>query len=116
VAGIPVKQVTLSVYIIHGFLAALAGLVFLGRLGVGEPTAGFLFEMNAIAAVVLGGTPFTGGEGGVGATLLGVLILGLTYNILNLLGVSPYAQDVARGFIIILAVYISVKRSRLGAR
>jgi ribose/xylose/arabinose/galactoside ABC-type transport system permease subunit len=83
---------------------------------VGEPTAGFLFEMNAIAAVVLGGTPFTGGQGGVGATFLGVLILGLTYNILNLLGVSPYAQDVARGLIIILAVYISVKRSRGGAR
>ncbi len=115
-AGIHVKRITLSVYVIHGFLAGLAGLVFLGRLGVGEPTAGFLFEMNAIAAVVLGGTPFTGGQGGVGATFLGVLILGLTYNILNLLGVSPYAQDVARGLIIILAVYISVKRSRGGAR
>lgn len=116
VAGIHVKRITLSVYVLHGLLAGLAGLVFLGRLGVGEPTAGFLFEMNAIAAVVLGGTPFTGGQGGVGATFLGVLILGLTYNILNLLGVSPYAQDVARGLIIILAVYISVKRSRSGAR
>ncbi|HSB77504.1 MAG TPA: ABC transporter permease, partial [Candidatus Methylomirabilis sp.] len=116
VAGIHVKRVTLSVYVIHGFLAGLAGLVFLGRLGVGEPTAGFLFEMNAIAAVVLGGTPFTGGQGGVGATFLGVLILGLTYNILNLLGVSPYAQDVARGVIIILAVYMSVRRTRLGGR
>lgn len=115
-AGIRVKRVILSVYVIHGFLAGLAGLVFLGRLGVGEPTAGFLFEMNAIAAVVLGGTPFTGGQGGVGATFLGVLILGLTYNILNLMGVSPYAQDVARGLIIILAVYISVKRSRTGVR
>lgn len=116
VAGIRVSRVTLSVYVIHGFLAGLAGLVFLGRLGVGEPTAGFLFEMNAIAAVVLGGTPFTGGQGGVGATFLGVLILGLTYNILNLMGVSPYAQDVARGLIIMLAVYISVKRSRTGER
>lgn len=116
VAGIHVKRVTLSVYVVHGFLAGLAGLVFLGRLGVGEPTAGFLFEMNAIAAVVLGGTPFTGGQGGVGATFLGVLILGLTYNILNLLGVSPYAQDVARGVIIILAVYMSVRRTRLGGR
>ncbi|HSB72942.1 MAG TPA: ABC transporter permease [Candidatus Methylomirabilis sp.] len=115
-AGIHVRRITLSVYVIHGFLAGLAGLVFLGRLGVGEPTAGFLFEMNAIAAVVLGGTPFTGGQGGVGATFLGVLILGLTYNILNLMGVSPYAQDVARGLIIILAVYISVRRTRLGVR
>jgi ribose/xylose/arabinose/galactoside ABC-type transport system permease subunit len=116
VAGIRVKRVTLSVYVLHGFLAGLAGLVFLGRLGVGEPTAGFLFEMNAIAAVVLGGTPFSGGQGGVGATFLGVLILGLTYNVLNLLGVSPYAQDVARGLIIILAVYVSVKQSRGGVR
>lgn len=116
VAGIRVQRTILSVYVIHGFLAGLAGLVFLGRLGVGEPTAGFLYELNAIAAVVIGGTPFTGGQGGVGFTLLGVLILGLTYNILNLMGVSPYAQDVARGVIIILAVYISVRRSHLGFR
>ncbi len=116
VAGIRVQRTILSVYVIHGFLAGLSGLVFLGRLGVGEPTAGFLFEMNAIAAVVLGGTPFTGGQGGVGATFLGILILGLTYNILNLLGVSPYAQDVARGVIIILAVYVSVRKTQLGVR
>jgi ribose transport system permease protein len=115
-AGIRVRRTILSVYVIHGFLAGLAGLVFLGRLGVGEPTAGFLFEMNAIAAVVLGGTPFTGGEGGLGATFLGVLILGLTYNILNLMGVSPYAQNVAQGLIIILAVYLSVRKSQLGVR
>jgi len=111
VAGIRVQRTILSVYVIHGFLAGLAGLVFLGRLGVGEPTAGFLYELNAIAAVVIGGTPFTGGQGGVGSTFLGVLILGLTYNILNLMGVSPYAQDVARGVIIILAVYVSVRRT-----
>lgn len=116
VAGIRVQRTILSVYVIHGFLAGLAGLVFLGRLGVGEPTAGFLYELNAIAAVVIGGTPFTGGQGGVGSTFLGVLILGLTYNILNLMGVSPYAQDVARGVIIILAVYVSVRRTRFGAR
>ncbi len=111
-AGIKVKWVTFSVYAVHGLLAGLAGLVFLGRLGVGEPTAGALYELSAIAAVVIGGTPFTGGQGGVGFTLLGVLILGFTYNILNLLGVSPYAQDVARGVIIIAAVYLSVKRAR----
>lgn len=112
VAGIKVRRVSASVYVLHGFLAAVAGLVFLGRLGVGEPTAGFLYELNAIAAVVIGGTPFTGGQGGVGFTFLGVLVLGLTYNILNLLGVSPYAQDVARGIIILLAVLVSVRRSR----
>ncbi len=111
-AGIKVKWVTFSVYAVHGLLAGLAGLVFLGRLGVGEPTAGGLYELSAIAAVVIGGTPFTGGQGGVGFTLLGILILGFTYNILNLLGVSPYAQDVARGVIIIAAVYLSVKRAR----
>jgi ribose/xylose/arabinose/galactoside ABC-type transport system permease subunit len=109
-AGIQVDAVTRSVYTLHGVLAAAAGLLFLGRLGVGEPTAGMLFELSGIAAVVIGGTPFTGGVGSVGLTLVGLMVIGLTYNILNLLSVSPYAQDIARGVIIVIAVMFSIRR------
>ena len=98
-SGIQVDGVIRSVYTLHGVLAAMAGLLFLGRLGVGEPTGGMLFELSAIAAVVIGGTPF-----------VGLMVIGLTYNILNLLSVSPYAQDFARGVIIVVAVMFSIRR------
>lgn len=108
--GIAVQRIKRSVYTLHGILAAFAGLLFLGRLSVGEPTAGMLYELSAIAAVVIGGTPFTGGTGGVGLTIIGLFVIGLTYNILNLMSVSPYAQDVARGVIIIIAVMFSIRQ------
>ncbi len=110
--GVDVPAIKRSVYTIHGVLAALAGLLFLGRLGVGEPASGALFELSGIAAVVIGGTPFTGGTGGVGLTVIGLLVIALTYNILNLLSVSPYAQDIARGVIIIVAVMFSIRSLR----
>lgn len=110
--GVNVPRVKRSVYLIHGVGAAIAGLLFLGRLSVGEPAAGALFELNGIAAVVIGGTPFTGGTGGVGLTFIGIMVIGLTYNILNLLSVSPYAQDIARGVIIVVAVMFSVRSIR----
>lgn len=109
-SGLDVDRMKRSVYTLHGVLAALAGLLFLGRLGVGEPTAGMLFELSGIAAVVIGGTPFTGGVGSVALSLVGLMVIGLTYNILNLLSVSPYAQDVARGVIIVIAVMFSIRR------
>jgi len=110
--GVQVPSVKRSVYTVHGICAALAGLLFLGRLGVGEPASGALFELSGIAAVVIGGTPFTGGTGGVGLTFVGLLVIGLTYNILNLMSVSPYAQDIARGVIIIIAVMFSIRGLR----
>lgn len=110
--GINVLLIQQSVYTLHGFVAALAGLLFLGRLTVGEPTAGQLFELSAIAAVVIGGTSFSGGAGGVGLTFIGLMVIALTYNILNLLSVSPYAQDIARGVIIIVAVMFSIRSLR----
>jgi len=108
--GIKVDRIKRSVYALHGVLAGLAGLLFLGRLGVGEPTAGTLYELSGIAAVVIGGTPFTGGTGGVALTAIGLLVIGVTYNVLNLLSVSPYAQDIARGVIIVIAVMFSIRR------
>jgi len=110
--GIKVARMKRAVYTIHGVMAALARLLFLGRLGVGEPTAGTLYELNGIAAVVIGGTPFTGGTGGMGLTAIGLLVIGVTYNILNLLSISPYAQDIARGVIIVVAVTFSIRRLR----
>lgn len=109
-SGIKVDSVIRSVYTLHGVLAAMAGLLFLGRLGVGEPTGGMLFELSGIAAVVIGGTPFVGGVGSVLLTFVGLMVIGLTYNILNLLSVSPYAQDFARGVIIVVAVMFSIRR------
>lgn len=109
-SGIQVDGVIRSVYTLHGVLAAMAGLLFLGRLGVGEPTGGMLFELSGIAAVVIGGTPFVGGVGSVLLTFVGLMVIGLTYNILNLLSVSPYAQDFARGVIIVVAVMFSIRR------
>lgn len=109
-SGLHVDRIKRGVYAFNGFLAAIAGLLFLGRLGVGEPTAGMMFELSAIAAVVIGGTPFTGGVGSVLLTFIGLMVIALTYNILNLMSVSPYAQDFARGVIIIIAVMFSIRR------
>ncbi len=114
--GLHVQRLTREVYTVHGILAAAAGLFFLGRLGVGEPTAGMMFELSGIAAVVIGGTPFTGGIGSVPLTFVGLMVIGLTYNILNLLSVSPYSQDIARGVIIVVAVMFSIRRLSSGKR
>lgn len=114
--GLNVQGLTRNVYTLHGILAAAAGLFFLGRLGVGEPTAGMMFELSGIAAVVIGGTPFTGGMGSVPLTFVGLMVIGLTYNILNLLSVSPYSQDIARGVIIVVAVMFSIRRLAAGKR
>jgi ribose/xylose/arabinose/galactoside ABC-type transport system permease subunit len=103
-----------GVYVLSGTLASVAGLIFLGRLGVGEPTAGVMFELSAIAAVVIGGTPFIGGSGSVLLTFIGLAVIALTYNILNLLSVTPYAQDIARGTIIVIAVVFSMRRITMG--
>lgn len=109
-SGINTDFYKISVYVINGFLAGLAGVIYLARLSVGEPTAGSLFELDAIASVVVGGTSFNGGMGGVGLTVIGALIIGLITNILNLLNVSPYAQEIVKGVIIVTAVLASVKR------
>ena len=113
-AGIQVDGVKRGVYVLSGTLASVAGLIFLGRLGVGEPTAGVMFELSAIAAVVIGGTPFIGGSGSVLLTFIGLAVIALTYNILNLLSVTPYAQDIARGTIIVIAVVFSMRRITMG--
>jgi ribose transport system permease protein len=113
--GLNVGRVTLGVYALSGALAGLAGLILASRLGSGQPVAGVGFELDAIAAVVVGGTLLTGGQGGVGSTLVGVLLLGVLFNILNNEGdwIGSYWQGVLRGIFLLAVVVI---QNRLSAR
>jgi len=103
-SGISVERTKFLVYTIAGFLTALAGLMTVGRTGVGTPNIGVGLELDAIAAVVIGGASLMGGKGSVVNTLLGVLILGMIGNIMNLMDVTAYMQQVVKGLIIIVAV------------
>jgi ribose transport system permease protein len=105
-SGLPVRAITLFVYISAGLLSALAGVILVGRLNSAQPTAGEMFEFDAIAAVVVGGTSFDGGEGTVWGTLIGVLIIGVIDNGLNLLNVSSFYQDITKGAVIALALLL----------
>jgi ribose transport system permease protein len=105
-SGLPVKPLKLFVYTLAGALAALAGVILVGRLNSAQPTAGKMFEFDAIAAVVVGGTSFDGGEGTIQGVLIGVLIIGILDNGLNLLDVSAFYQDIAKGAVIALALLL----------
>lgn len=109
-SGIRVSRYKLLVYTLSGLTAAFAGLVLTSRLMSGQPAAGVGFELDAIAAVVLGGAAITGGRGMILGTLVGALLLGVLNNGLNLMGISPYLQNVIKGCIILLAIYISRRR------
>ncbi|WP_253073619.1 ABC transporter permease [Sodalis ligni] len=111
-SGIRITRYKLLVYIISGITAALAGLVLTSRLMSGQPNAGEGFELDAIAAVVLGGTAITGGKGAIIGTLVGAMMLGILNNGLNLMGVSPYVQNVIKGGIILAAIYISSEKRK----
>lgn len=105
--GIPVKRVLLAVYIISGLTAALAGIVLTARLDGAAPLNGTGYELQAIAAVVIGGTSLFGGVGTIRGTILGVLLLGVVINGLNLLGVSSYYQQAVQGLILVIAVLLN---------
>jgi ribose transport system permease protein len=112
-AGIGVKRTIFGTYVLSGALAGLTALVFVSRLTVGDPTFGKGMELEAIAVVVIGGTSLFGGEGGVIGTLIGAAIVAVLANLLNLIGVSPFAQPIVKGAIILLAVLAEVfQRSR----
>jgi ribose transport system permease protein len=103
-AGIPVRFYTIGVYVASGLLAGLGGVVLAMRLDAVQPTAGIGYELDTIAAVVIGGTSLSGGQGGIVGTIIGVLIIGVLRNGLNLLNVSPFTQAVVIGVVIALAV------------
>jgi ribose transport system permease protein len=115
-AGIAVSFHVTCVYAIGGLLTGLAGMIEASRLMTGQPTAGQGYELQAIAAVVIGGGSLRGGEGSVVGTLIGAFIMGLLSNGSDLLGVSPYLQQAIIGAVIILAVTVDELRKRRLAR
>jgi erythritol transport system permease protein len=111
-AGVRVGRVKWMVYVISGACAALAGLVIAAQLAAAHPATGETFELNAIAAVVLGGTSLSGGRGGVGGTLIGAFVIGVLSDGLILLGVSEFWQIVIKGLVIVVAVVVDQWTSR----
>lgn len=105
-SGINIRKVKLIVYTLSGVLSAFAGIILAARLGSGDPKTGQMYELNAIAAVVLGGTSLAGGRGSIGGTFLGALLIGLIDNGLTLLRVSTFYQWVVKGFVILAAVLL----------
>ena len=111
-AGISRSRVIIFVYSISGLMAAMTGIYFVSRLGIGEPWVGRGMDLASITPVVVGGTILAGGRGGVFGTFLGVLLLSLLNNLLNMLDVSSFYQWIVQGLIIIIAVSIYVQRQR----
>ncbi|MFN8591669.1 MAG: ABC transporter permease [Thermomicrobiales bacterium] len=110
-SGIPVNRVKLITYTLSGFCAALGAIIFSARVTVGDPWAGRGLELDAIAAVVIGGTSLFGGVGSVWGTFLGTLIIIIVNNLLNLMNVSPYSQGIAKGLIILIAIALYKRRA-----
>ena len=113
-SGVPIRRVKLGVYAISGACAGLAGVLLVGQLRSGGPDAGMLYELNAIAAAVIGGASLFGGLGTAWGALIGALIIGVLNNTLDLLGVQAFWQEISKGAIILLAVSFDVwtKRGR----
>jgi inositol transport system permease protein len=111
-AGVPVEKVKLFAYGLCGLLTGLAGVVLAARITTGQPNAGQAYELDAIAAVVIGGTSLAGGIGTITGTLLGVLLIGVINNGLDLMGVSSYYQAVIKGVIIVGAVWLDRRQAR----
>ena len=103
-AGVDIDKTKIIVYGISGFMSALSGLILLSRLNSAQPTLGSGYEMDAIAATALGGTSMSGGRGKIQGTLIGVLIIAVLNNGMNILGISSYYQDVVKGIVILIAV------------
>ncbi|HZG59478.1 MAG TPA: ribose ABC transporter permease [Anoxybacillus sp.] len=109
-SGIRVDRLKIWIYSLTGGLAALAGLILTSRLNSAQPTAGTSYELDAIAAVVLGGTSLSGGRGWIFGTFVGALIIGVLNNGLNLLNVSSFYQQVIKGAVILLAVILDRRK------
>ena len=112
-SGISLKKMRISIYIISGALAAVSSVIGTARLASCEPTLGLTYHSDAIAATVIGGTLMSGGEGAQWRTLVGVMILGVMSNILNLMGITSYIQYVLQGVIIIVAVSMDMFRRKV---
>ncbi len=111
-AGIPTSRIIMITYVICGLTAAIAGLILTGRLESAGPRAGVGIELTVIAACVIGGTSLFGGTGSIIGTLLGVVLISLVSNAINLLGVPPAYDDLVKGFVIFLAALVDVYRRK----
>lgn len=107
VVGIPVKRILVAVYVLAGLLAAVAGVVLTARVNGADPLAGTGYELEAIAAVVIGGTSLFGGRGTIRGTILGVLLIGIVLNGMDLLNVSSYYQQTVQGLVLVIAVLLN---------
>jgi len=116
IAGIKVRRDTLMVYVISGIISSIAAVLMASRIGSGLPTIGIGYELDAIAAVVIGGAAMTGGSGTILGTILGSIILGVLSNGLSLLDVDSYVMSVISGFVVILAVFIDRLRTIMDQR
>ena len=105
-AGIPVKLYLILAYALGGFCFGISGVLLCGRLGMGTATVGDGYEMDAIASVVIGGASMNGGSGSVTKTIIGAMLMGVLYNIMNLMGIASYPQMIVKGIVIILAVLL----------
>lgn len=112
ISGVNVTGIRVTAYVLSGCMAAVAGIFTFSRSLCGDPTAGMALGMYVVAAVVIGGTKMSGGRGGVLFTIVGIFIIGIINNTLNLVGFEYYAQQIIQGAIIIFAVVISSKRRR----
>lgn len=111
-AGVNVRLTIIIAYALCGLLSALSGAILVSRLGIAQPSLGIAYELDAIAACVIGGAVLGGGGGSVVGTFFGVLTLGLINNLLNLLGVKSYYQEIVKGSLIILAVLVANRKAR----
>lgn len=109
-SSIPIRKVKIIVYGLSGLMSAISGVLLSSRLSSAQPMAGYGYELDAIAAVVIGGTSLAGGKGRIFGTFLGVLIIGVLNNGLNIIGVSPFYQQFIKGIVILLAVAIDRKK------
>ncbi len=110
--GVNVKKMTMQVFMLSGFMAAIGGIIATSRVWSAQPNLGIAWELDAIAAAVLGGTSLTGGKGRILGTLIGALIIGVINNGMNLLSIEAYYQPIVKGFVILLAVWVDVKSQK----
>lgn len=111
-SGVPVVKVQILAYAASAFMGGIGGLLFVARIGTGDPQAGAPYLLDSIAAVVIGGASLFGGRGTASGTLIGVLILGILNNVVNLLGISPSMQYAVKGAVILVAVVLTTQRRR----
>ncbi|SKA77776.1 ribose transport system permease protein [Caloramator quimbayensis] len=111
-SGINTDRIKMIVYIVSGIAAAISGIIVTSRIGSASPNAGSGYELDAIAAVVLGGTSLSGGEGSITGTIIGAMIIGVLNNGLNLMNVSPFYQSIVKGLVILLAVLIDKRNKK----